>query len=517
MTEPQAKKPPIVVLTERVKSLEGAKVTYVAATVVEVHPLSSTFDVAVGDEGLRWAGISSPPHFLPAVGDVVQLSMSGALPTYQPGRVAEGAIGDDELSGPVKEQITTAYETATGKNKVYFSTATPTEAGISGTAEGDLWFQEDVFGLGLVVGAWEWVGTEWAARKFNDSVLNSLAVGKLVSGTGTFDMLMAGSIYSNATGSRYRIDSTGIKLFSGSSTTPTVDLNAITGNATFRGTVEGALIRTSATGQRLEIQGGGTAGGRTMTFYPATGTGVATFTSRDDGAGNAGLTLKAGGANRGFLNFNSTFADLGYGNDTSASAWVRANPGSSTFGLEMTSTSEISSTTWRTRWFDGAYTYAILSRADGLNKVGKFSLLGPADTGAGSDVGAFTFGQMPGGSDADVYALRFISTNAGGTGGFIYFSDRRLKEKARAVTFDALSEVLSMPVEEFVWKSTGEKSFGFQAQNMPADVQVQLSPDGPIDGVDNPVGVASELVMAKLVKAVQQLDAKVESMRGRVL
>lgn len=508
-------------LKPRVEALELDRTTYRQVTVTAVHKTTSTYDGLVDDLGLV-EGFQAPPHFLPKVGDIVRLPLKGSLPGFEPGRVAEGAIGDDELAPEVSEQISTAYQTANGKNTVTFS-AVAASSGTPGTQDGDLWFQEDIFGAGLIVAAWEWNGVVWVPRTFNDSVLASLTVGKLVGGTGTFDMLFAGAIYSAAAGSRYRIDATGIKLYSGSSTTPTVDLNAITGNATFRGTVEGALIRTSSTGQRLEIQGGGTAGGRTLTFYPATGTGVATFTSRDDGAGNAGLTLTAGGTNRGFLNFNSTFADLGYGNSTSASAWVRANQSSSTFGLELTSASEISQTTSRTRWFDGSYTYAILSRANGLNKVGKFSLLGPTDTGTGSEATTFTFGQMPGGSDADVYALRFISTNPGATGGFVYFSDKRLKRNARPVKFDALAEVLAIPVEEFEWAETGETGFGFQAQNMPADVQVRLSPDAPIGGVSNPVGVASELVMAKLVKGFQQMHAKIvtletdlASLRGRV-
>lgn len=508
MTEPQAKKPPIVALTERVKNLEGAKVTYRAATVVAVHPLTSTFDVVL-DDGLEWAGLSAPPHFLPAVGDEVQLSMSGALPTFQPGRIAEGAIGDDELSAPVKDQITSAYTAANGKNKVYFSTTTPFLAGISGTTEGDLWFQEDIYGLGQIVAAWEWVGTTWGSRTFNDTVLNSLTVGKLVSGTGTFDMLMAGSIYSGTSGSRYRIDSTGIKLFSGTDTTPTVDLNALTGNATFRGTVEGALIRTSATGQRLEIQSGGTAGGRTLTFYPA-GAGLpATVFSRDDTAGNAGVSMEAGGTNRGFVNFASDFADIGYRKGTGSATFIRVSddPYAVAIGVEAGKGVSVS-TTEKVDFYSGSDLFAKLSAADGLERVSKFSFAGRGTT--------FTFGINAGESNADIYALRFISTNPGATGGFIYFSDKRLKKNARAVTFDALAEVLAMPVEEFEWKSTGEKSFGFQAQNMPADVQIRLSPDEPIDGLENPIGVASELLIAKLVKSVQQLNEKVESMRGKV-
>lgn len=504
---------PVAKLARRVEDLELARITYRRHTVVAVHAVSSTYDADVEGVG-RVNGFTAPAHFLPKVGDVFDLPLQGSVPGFQPNRIAPGAVGEEELASEVVQNITVALGAANGKNTFFYSPDAPTSA-TPGNVAGDSWMRRDNI-TRVITGTWEWDGDSWEPVTYGDQVLSSLTVGKLVGGTATFDMLMAGSIYSASSGSRYRIDATGIKLYSGSSTTPTVDLNAVTGNATFRGTVEGALIRTSATGQRLEIQGGGTAGGRTLTFYPATGTGVATFTSRDDGVGNAGLTLTAGGTNRGFLNFTSTFADIGYGNTTSASAFVRANPTTSTFGLELTSATEMAMTVPRTRWFDGTYTYATLSRADGLSKVGKFSLLGPVDTGAGSDVTAFSFGQLPGGSDADVYALRFISTNPGATGGFIYFSDRRLKRNVRAATFDALAEIVATPVRAFEWTETGESSFGFVAQEVPADVQVRLSPDAAVNGVDNPIGVASEQMVAKLVKAVQQLNAKVDKLAGVV-
>src|SRR4051794_15879901 len=100
------------------------------------------------------------------------------------------------------------------------------------------------------------------------------------------------------TGKRAVMGAAGIRLYDGVSGTPVVDLNATTGSATFRGTVEGALIRTSGAGQRMEIESSGTAGGRTIS-YPASGTGVASFTRRDDTNGNAEVRMDARGINRG--------------------------------------------------------------------------------------------------------------------------------------------------------------------------------------------------------------------------
>lgn len=484
-------------LKPRVEALESERTTYWQVTVTAVHKATSTYDGLVANVGLV-EGLQARPHFLPKVGDVLRLPANGPVLGFEPGRIGEGAIGDEELAQPVKEQITTAYETANGKNKVFFSFDSAT-ASTPGTQDGDLWFQRDIFGLGNIVGTWEWTGGAWSPRVFHDNVLNSLTVGKLVGGTGTFDMLMAGSIYSAASGSRYRIDATGIKLWSGSNTTPTVDLSAITGNATFRGTVEGALIRTSSEGQRLEIQGGGAAGGRTLTFYPAGAGTPATVRSRDDAAGNAGITMESGGANRGFVNFTSTFADIGYVYGAGGGSFVRVSDDLYAVAINVLGGRRMAITTdGKIDYFNGETRWAQLSQADGLQSISKFS----APT--------FSFGLTPGGTDADVYALRFISTNPGSTGGFIYFSDRRLKRNVRNATFDALAEVLATPVREFEWEATGERSFGFVAQEVPADVQVRLSPERPIDGVDNPVGVASEQMMAKLVKAVQQLNEKVD-------
>lgn len=496
-------------LQQELADLKASQVRYVNAPVVENDPTSATFSIRVngaqgGTEILR--GLDSSKHHLPTVGSTARIALVGGQPVFQPGEIASGAIGDDELANPVKEQIATAYDTANGKNKVTFASGPPTSA-TPGERDGDLWFQRDGSGLGVIVGTWEWVLNAWSPRTFHDSVLASLTVGKLVSGTGTFDMLMAGSIYSATSGSRYRIDATGIKLWSESNPTPTIDLNAVTGNATFRGTVEGALFRTSASGQRFEITGGGTAGGRTLTFYPAGAGQAATVYSRDDAAGNAGVSMESGGTNRGFVNFTSTFADIGFLKGSGAASFIRvADDG--VYGMTLAVAAGkgiLLNSPLGIDFYSGAGRFANLNPASGLEGIGKFAL-------TYSTLSNFTFGINSGESNADIYALRFISTNPGATGGFVYFSDRRLKKNVRNAAFDALSEVLNTPVREFEWESTGEKSFGFVAQEVPADVQVRLSPDSPIDGVSNPVGVASEQMMAKLVKAMQQLNQKVDNL-----
>lgn len=449
--------------------------------------------------------------FFPVAGDMVDVEMRGATPVLRPGRIGAGAVGEDELGTAVKEQIVAAYEAGNGKNQVFFSITDPPGAGVSGSTTGDVFFQKDIYGLGVIVASWEWSGTAWVPKFFGDSVLNSLTVGKLVSGTGTFDMLMAGSLYNATSGNRYRLDAAGLRFYSGSNPVPTIDFNTVTGVGTLRSVIlENALFRTQGTGQRLQIDSGGTAGGRTLTFYPAGAGQPATVSSRDDTAGNAGVSMEAGGTNRGFVNFASGFADIGYRKGTGSASFIRVSddPYAVAIGVEAGHGLSIA-TTEKVDFYSGLDQFAKLSAADGLQRVYKFSLAGRG--------GNFTFGINAGESNADIYALRFVSTNPGSTGGFVYFSDKRLKKNFKPATFDALAEVMATPVEEFEWKATGEKSFGFQAQNMPVDVRVQLDPDQPIDGIDNPVGLSLEQLIAKAWKAVQQLNTKVDNelVRGK--
>jgi len=106
-----------------------------------------------------------------------------------------------------------------------------------------------------------------------------------------------------------------------------------------------------------------------------------------------------------------------------------------------------------------------------------------------------------------VYGPRFISTNPGGTGGFVYFSDQRLKQNIRAAKFAALGQVLATPIRQFEWTASGDTEVGFVAQEVPADAQVRLSPDSPVAAVTDPVCVSAERMLVILWKAVQEIAA----------
>lgn len=527
---------------------ERQRVTYAEGTVTAVSVANGTFSLLVsgqfGGAATVLSGIYAGGQVLPDVGSTAQVTLTGAQVTYTPTNLSPDAVGYRELDPTVGGDITTATSTASaaqvaasnaataatnaqtaatqaqttanGKNEVTWSTAAPTSQ-TPGVTAGDLWYQRSAT-TGVASGMWEWSGTLWQSRQLSDSVLSSLTANKIVTGTMSATLTISGVIQTAAApASRIVLDAAGQRFYDASNVV-SIDFNTTTGTATFRGIVEGALFRTSATGQRLEITGGGTAGGRTLTFYPAGAGQPAVFRSRDDVGGNAGISFDAGGVNRGYLNFTSTFADLGYweGTPGSAVSFMRANPTGSTYGIEFSTGMEVSATTPQQRWFAGTYTYAALSQADGLGRVGKFSLNGPAALGGGGQQTSFSFGNNPAGIDADVYALRFISSNPGATGGFVYFSDKRLKKNVADYTAPVMDRVMATPIRQFTWTETGMAGYGFVAQEVPAEAQVRLSPDVPVEGVANPIGVSSEQLVVILWKAAQEQWAAILALQKAV-
>lgn len=105
----------------------------------------------------------------------------------------------------------TALTTAQGKNTVTYSTSIPSNTANPGIRAGDLWFQRATTGPGSVItGTWEWSGTAWQSRVFGDAILNSLTVGKLVTGE-----IAAGQkiIAGPANGTHAEMSSTGFRVF----------------------------------------------------------------------------------------------------------------------------------------------------------------------------------------------------------------------------------------------------------------------------------------------------------------
>lgn len=138
---------------------------------------------------------------------------AGGLPNS---RHAIANVAFTDLTASNIPEIDEALVTANGKNKIVFSTSDAT--GTTGYVDGDVWFKT----LGSdIIGQWEFVSGAWQSRALSDSVISSLNVGKLVSGS-----LSAAVITVDSTGavessnyisgsSGFRLDSTGLEVNDG--------------------------------------------------------------------------------------------------------------------------------------------------------------------------------------------------------------------------------------------------------------------------------------------------------------
>lgn len=117
----------------------------------------------------------------------------------------------------------TALTTANDKNKSIFSTS---PASGTGYTVGDIWFQTSG---GSIIGQWEFTSFGWVSRIIDNAVIANLDAGKITSGFIAAARIAASTI-----------------------TTTMLNSTAIDGM-----TITGALIRTAATGQRVQIDSNG--------------------------------------------------------------------------------------------------------------------------------------------------------------------------------------------------------------------------------------------------------------------
>lgn len=78
----------------------------------------------------------------------------------------------------------------------------------------------------------------------NDAKIATLSVGKITAGTMAVDMVIAGRMMTSASGSRVQIDGTGIRLFQGTATTPTVFLDPVPGQLKITNSTDASLTST---------------------------------------------------------------------------------------------------------------------------------------------------------------------------------------------------------------------------------------------------------------------------------
>lgn len=180
----------------------------------------------------------------------------------------------------------TAIAAANGKNKIVFSTA---DASGTNYAAGDIWYKRDA--NNVVIASWEFT-TSWQARTFGDGVLNSLNVGKLVSGDITSALIKVASTgaiqstdYNATTGLGWKLNATGLDIRKGTIVADTIRSGNLGGPA---GT--NSAINLTA-GTSLIVNGG------YIKSNTNTGTTMATATTSGAGfyLGNDGLFIGTGG------------------------------------------------------------------------------------------------------------------------------------------------------------------------------------------------------------------------------
>jgi hypothetical protein len=144
-------------------------------------------------------------------------------------------------------QITTAQNTANGKNTVTYSTSAPSG---SGTNVGDIWWQ---YSAGIVIGQYSWNGSSWASSPISSAVIANLDAAKITSG------IISSIEYNNGSGT-FRVTAAG--ALTASSATITGTINATAG-----------YIGSAANGWNLSSSGYLTNSGGSTILYPTTAPG----------------------------------------------------------------------------------------------------------------------------------------------------------------------------------------------------------------------------------------------------
>lgn len=188
-----------------------------ASTTIQSLANSNNTWVAVGDAGQ----IRTSPEWAPA--------QDGAIATAQ-------ALANSALT------------TANGKNKVTYSTSAP---GTTANTAGDLWFQFDT--NQIIIGQFEGLGgTSWRSVTIGDTVIANLTAGKITSGIINAALVQISTNgATSGTSARVQLTSSGLTAFDASGS-QTVNINAATGAATFRGEI---ITGSQITGGSINIAG----------------------------------------------------------------------------------------------------------------------------------------------------------------------------------------------------------------------------------------------------------------------
>lgn len=244
-------------LRRDVAELQRGRVTHRLVQVTSADAGTSTFAADLPD-GQPLAGLSAPPQFLPAPGEWVRLRLEGATPIYDPAGIAEDAVTGREIApgavdtGQLSPAVTTTLTAANGKTKATWSQLSPVEMTPTPTGgPGDIWYRLDGFGLGRVTEMFEYRDGVWGSRQLNDTVVASLTAGKLVAGTVSADITIAGRFATALTGTRVEVNALGFQAWNGSTQTVSItgSTNLLTGT-----------LKTATSGRRIEMMATGNTG-----------------------------------------------------------------------------------------------------------------------------------------------------------------------------------------------------------------------------------------------------------------
>lgn len=137
-----------------------------------------------------------------AIGDIWFDTSNGNLQYRWDGSswvsVQDGSIATASSNASTALSTANAAQTsANGKNKITYSTSSPSG---SGTNTGDIWWQ---YSGGNIIGQWAWNGSSWASAPITNAVIANLDAGKITTGT-----LSSITIYSGSSG-QFQVSSGG--------------------------------------------------------------------------------------------------------------------------------------------------------------------------------------------------------------------------------------------------------------------------------------------------------------------
>lgn len=548
----------------RIRSLErrparsrlGAKSVTTAAIGAEViTPEQVNFGtVVVGSPG----DITDPKD-----GQLVINPNDGSVSVYNGDNDSFIDIGDPQafdLSVTAFAAANTAVQTANGKSKVTYSLAAP---GTTANNAGDIWWQYSTGNI--ITGQWTGLGgTSWQANTVGNAVIANLDAGKITSGFIQAARINAGTITSTMiattaldsrtiTGStirtsagtaRVEMNTNGLFVYN-SSGTAVVSLNA-SGSASFNGDITAASFTSNKviTGANMVD---GTITNLQIGSLSADKINAGTITSRAINNGGGTFTVTAAGA------MTCTSATI-TGTINATSGYI----GSATAGWRFTSTGALTNNGNSTNLYpsSGFSPYALITdrsisvdrsyQTNGLGIQGGTSLLinqgspapgfinatsGPTAFDTIYDLGSFSFrwGTVRGTAFLTTSDVRTKNDIQDASLGLNFIKKLRpvsfLVNKGRVDTTNIVkNEHGDIDPESVVVVPGRRRHYGFIAQEV-KEVLDELTnvPDmdfagwsvGDVDDQDSPQALAYDEFIGPLVKAVQELSARLEALENK--